>query len=54
MNSAGIGSFFNLTKFGQMYSYHALLLPVAVGRSWWPMCCSCARTAWCRRSSSAT
>ncbi len=30
MNSIGIGSFFNLTNFGQMYSYHVLLLPVAV------------------------
>ncbi|HSZ05878.1 MAG TPA: cytochrome b N-terminal domain-containing protein [Solirubrobacteraceae bacterium] len=30
MNSVGIGSFFNLTNFGQMYSYHVLLLPVAV------------------------
>ncbi|MGN6373131.1 MAG: cytochrome b N-terminal domain-containing protein [Solirubrobacteraceae bacterium] len=30
MNSVGIGAFFNLTNFGQMYSYHILLLPVAV------------------------
>ncbi len=30
MNSTGIGAFFNLTNFGQMYSYHVLLLPVAV------------------------
>ena len=30
MNSVGIGAFFNLTNFGQMYSYHVLLLPVAV------------------------
>jgi len=30
MNSVGVGSFFNLTNFGQMYSYHVLLLPVAV------------------------
>jgi ubiquinol-cytochrome c reductase cytochrome b subunit len=30
MNSAGIGSFFNLTNFGQMYSYHVLVLPAAV------------------------
>ena len=29
-NSVGIGAFFNLTNFGQMYSYHVLLLPVAV------------------------
>jgi Cytochrome b(N-terminal)/b6/petB len=30
MNSIGVGAFFNLTNFGQMYSYHVLLLPVAV------------------------
>jgi ubiquinol-cytochrome c reductase cytochrome b subunit len=30
MNSVGIGAFFNVTNFGQMYSYHVLLLPVAV------------------------
>ncbi len=30
MNSVGIGAFFNLTNFGQMYSYHILLLPAAV------------------------
>ena len=30
MNSVGIGAFFNLTNFGQMYTYHVLLLPVAV------------------------
>jgi ubiquinol-cytochrome c reductase cytochrome b subunit len=30
MNSVGIGSFFNLLDFGQMYSYHILLLPTAV------------------------
>ena len=30
MNAAGIGSFFNLLNFGQMYSYHILLLPAAV------------------------
>jgi ubiquinol-cytochrome c reductase cytochrome b subunit len=30
MNSVGIGAFFNLTNFGQMYSYHVLLLPLAV------------------------
>src|ERR1700748_748087 len=29
-NAAGIGSFFNLLNFGQMYSYHVLLLPAAV------------------------
>jgi hypothetical protein len=30
MNSVGIGAFFNVTNFGQMYSYHVLLFPVAV------------------------
>ena len=30
MNAAGLGSFFNLTNFGQMYSYHVFLLPAAV------------------------
>jgi ubiquinol-cytochrome c reductase cytochrome b subunit len=30
MNSVGIGAFFNLLDFGQMYSYHILLLPLAV------------------------
>ena len=30
MNAVGIGSFFNLTNFGQMYSFHILLLPIAV------------------------
>jgi quinol-cytochrome oxidoreductase complex cytochrome b subunit len=30
MNASGIGSFFNLTNFGQMYSYHVFLLPLAV------------------------
>jgi hypothetical protein len=30
MNSVGVGAFFNLTNFGQMYSFHILLLPVAV------------------------
>jgi ubiquinol-cytochrome c reductase cytochrome b subunit len=30
MNSAGIGAFFNLTNFGQMYSYHVLVLPAVV------------------------
>jgi hypothetical protein len=30
MNSVGIGAFFNLTNFGQMYSYHVFLLPLAV------------------------
>jgi ubiquinol-cytochrome c reductase cytochrome b subunit len=30
MNSVGIGAFFNVTNFGQMYSWHILLLPVAL------------------------
>jgi quinol-cytochrome oxidoreductase complex cytochrome b subunit len=30
MNSVGVGAFFNLTNFGQMYSWHVLLLPIAV------------------------
>jgi ubiquinol-cytochrome c reductase cytochrome b subunit len=30
MNSVGVGAFFNLLNFGQMYSYHVLLLPVVV------------------------
>ena len=30
MNAVGLGAFFNLTNFGQMYSYHVLLLPLAV------------------------
>jgi quinol-cytochrome oxidoreductase complex cytochrome b subunit len=30
LNAAGIGAFFNVTNFGQMYSWHVLLLPVAV------------------------
>jgi ubiquinol-cytochrome c reductase cytochrome b subunit len=30
MNATGIGAFFNLLNFGQMYSYHILLLPAAV------------------------
>jgi quinol-cytochrome oxidoreductase complex cytochrome b subunit len=30
MNSAGIGAFFNLTNFGQMFSYHVLVLPAVV------------------------
>jgi ubiquinol-cytochrome c reductase cytochrome b subunit len=29
-NATGIGAFFNLLNFGQMYSYHILLLPAAV------------------------
>ncbi len=30
MNAVGVGAFFNLTNFGQMYSFHVLLLPAAV------------------------
>jgi ubiquinol-cytochrome c reductase cytochrome b subunit len=30
MNATGIGAFFNLLNFGQMYSWHVLLLPIAV------------------------
>ncbi|MHB8490744.1 MAG: cytochrome b N-terminal domain-containing protein [Solirubrobacteraceae bacterium] len=30
LNSVGVGAFFNVTNFGQMYSYHVLLLPIAV------------------------
>jgi quinol---cytochrome c reductase cytochrome b subunit, bacillus type len=30
LNSVGIGSFFNVADFGQMYTWHVILLPVAV------------------------
>src|ERR1039458_2736567 len=30
LNSTGIGAFFNVMNFGQMYTYHVLLLPVVV------------------------
>jgi hypothetical protein len=30
LNSVGVGAFFDVTDFGQMYSYHVLLLPTAV------------------------
>ncbi len=30
LNSVGIGAFFNVIDFGQMYTYHVILLPVAV------------------------
>jgi quinol---cytochrome c reductase cytochrome b subunit, bacillus type len=30
LNAVGIGALFNVTNFGQMYTYHVLLLPVAV------------------------
>ncbi len=31
LNSAGIGAFFNVLNFGQMYGFHIFLLPLAVG-----------------------
>jgi ubiquinol-cytochrome c reductase cytochrome b subunit len=30
LNSVGIGAFFNVLDFGQMYTWHVILLPVAV------------------------
>lgn len=30
LNSVGIGAFFNVMNFGQMYTYHVLLLPMVV------------------------
>jgi hypothetical protein len=30
LNAVGVGAFFNVTNFGQMYSWHVLLLPMAV------------------------
>jgi quinol-cytochrome oxidoreductase complex cytochrome b subunit len=30
LNAVGVGAFFNVTNFGQMYSYHVFLLPVLV------------------------
>jgi quinol-cytochrome oxidoreductase complex cytochrome b subunit len=30
LNSTGVGAFFNVMNFGQMYSYHVLLFPVVV------------------------
>ena len=30
MNAVGVGAFFNVTNFGQVYSYHVLILPIAV------------------------
>ncbi|HEY7877894.1 MAG TPA: cytochrome b N-terminal domain-containing protein [Gemmatimonadaceae bacterium] len=30
LNAAGVGSFFNVMNFGQMYGYHVFLLPLAV------------------------
>ena len=51
LNSVGVGAFFNVTNFGQMYSYHVLLLPSRWSRSSALTCCSCAATASCHRSS---
>ncbi len=30
LNAVGIGAFFNVTNFGQMYTYHVILLPIVV------------------------
>jgi quinol-cytochrome oxidoreductase complex cytochrome b subunit len=30
MNSAGIGAFFNVLNFGQMYGLHVMLLPIGI------------------------
>src|SRR5664280_932917 len=30
LNSVGVGAFFNVTNFGQMYSWHIVLLPLAI------------------------
>ena len=30
MNSVGVGAFFNVLNFGQMYGFHIVLLPIAV------------------------
>jgi len=30
INSIGVGAFFNVLNFGQMYTYHVLLLPLAI------------------------
>ena len=30
LNSTGIGAFFNVLNFGQMYTYHVFLLPLVV------------------------
>jgi quinol-cytochrome oxidoreductase complex cytochrome b subunit len=30
MNGAGVGAFFNVLNFGQMYGYHVVILPAAV------------------------
>ena len=53
MNSVGVGAFFNLTNFGQMYSYHVLLLPMAVVLLVCAHVLLVRRTGSCRRSSSS-
>jgi ubiquinol-cytochrome c reductase cytochrome b subunit len=30
MNSAGVGAFFNVLNFGQMYGLHVMLLPIGI------------------------
>ena len=30
INSTGVGAFFNVTDFGQMYTFHVILLPLAI------------------------
>ena len=30
LNAIGVGAFFNVADFGQMYTFHVILLPVAV------------------------
>ena len=49
LNSFGIGAFFNVANFGQMYTFHVILLPVA-SSPWSSGTCSwCAATAWSPR-----
>ncbi len=31
MNAVGIGAFFNLLNFGQMYSIHVAIMPLVIG-----------------------
>ena len=31
LNSVGVGAFFNVLNFGQMYGYHIFILPLVVG-----------------------
>ena len=51
LNSVGIGAFFNVTNFGQMYTYHVFCCRSPWSRSSSRTSCSCAGTASCRRSS---